>query len=70
MDGKSLLHNSMVVWGSCISDADRHNHSDLPVIVAGRGGGKFHPGVHRDLGQDTAMTAAAETMVPRNFQRC
>lgn len=56
VDGKSLLHNSMVVWGSCISDADRHNHSDLPVIVAGHGGGKFHPGVCRDLGSDTAMT--------------
>jgi len=55
-DGKSLLHNSMVVWGSSISDPDRHDHSDLPVIVAGNAGGKFQPGVHRELGQDTPMT--------------
>lgn len=56
VDGNSLLHNSMVVWGSGISDGNRHNHSDLPVIVAGRAGGSFHPGVCRDLGTNTAMT--------------
>ena len=37
-DGQSLLHNSMIVYGSGISDGDRHSHDDLPVIVAGHGG--------------------------------
>ncbi|MCH1922596.1 DUF1552 domain-containing protein, partial [Shewanella sp. A3A] len=41
VDGKSLLHNSMIVYGGCIGDGDRHNHDDLPIVVAGHGGGAF-----------------------------
>lgn len=41
----SLLDNSMIVYGSGISDGNRHNHADLPVILAGRGGG-LTPGSH------------------------
>ena len=48
-DGKSLLHNSMIVYGSGISDGDRHSHHDLPVIVGGNAGGAFTPGRHVDL---------------------
>jgi hypothetical protein len=37
-DGASnLLDHCMVVYGSCISDGDRHNHDDLPILVAGGG---------------------------------
>ena len=55
VDGKSLLHNSMVVWGSGLSDANRHAHNDLPIIVAGHAGGNWHPGRHRDLGRDVPL---------------
>jgi hypothetical protein len=55
-DGTSLLHNSMIVWGSCISDGNRHRHNDLPVILAGNAGGKFTTGQHIDVGQDVPMT--------------
>jgi hypothetical protein len=55
-DGGSLLDNSMVVYASGLSDPNRHNHDDLPVILAGRGGGVFHPGRHLNLGDDTPMT--------------
>ena len=41
IDGKSLLHNSMVVYGGAISDGNKHLHHDLPIVVAGAGGGKF-----------------------------
>jgi hypothetical protein len=54
-DGTSLLDNSMLVYGSGLSDGNRHNHSDLPVILAGKAGGAYHPGRHVKLG-DTAMT--------------
>jgi len=54
-DGKSLLHNSMVVWGSGLADPDRHRHSELPIIVAGQGGGAIKTGLHTDLGEDTPM---------------
>ena len=39
VDGNSLLHNSMIVYGGAIADGNRHSHDNLPVILAGRGGG-------------------------------
>ncbi len=45
-NGKTLLENSMVVYGSGISDGDRHNHDDLPILVAGNGGGRITTGRH------------------------
>lgn len=56
VDGKSLLHNSMIVYGSGISDGDRHSHDDLPVIVAGNAGGAFQPGRHVDLGEKVPLS--------------
>ena len=53
-DGKSLLHNSMIVWGSGLSDGHWHTHVDLPIVVAGNAGGKFQPGRHVDAG-DTPL---------------
>jgi BMFP domain-containing protein YqiC len=44
VDGKSLLHNSMIVYGSGNADGNRHTHDNLPVIVAGAGGGTLTPG--------------------------
>lgn len=40
----NLLHNSMVLYGSAISDGNRHSHDDLPIILAGRGGGTINSG--------------------------
>ncbi len=42
----TLLDQCMIVYGSGISDGDRHDHSDLPVLLAGRGGGTLSPGRH------------------------
>lgn len=36
--GGSLLDHSMILYGGGISDGDRHNHDDLPILLAGRGG--------------------------------
>lgn len=36
--GASLLDSTMVVFGGAIGDGDRHDHRNLPVIVAGGGG--------------------------------
>ena len=36
----------MIVYGSGISDGDRHNHDDLPILLAGKGGGTIKPGRH------------------------
>ncbi len=43
-DGKSLLHNSMIVYGSGNADGNRHSHTNLPLILAGAGGGTLTPG--------------------------
>ncbi|MDB4405959.1 DUF1552 domain-containing protein [bacterium] len=55
VDGNTLLHNSMIVWGSGLSDADRHSHDDLPIIVAGNAGGKFLTGRHLELPEKTPL---------------
>lgn len=44
VDGKSLLHNSRIVYGSGNADGNRHSHDNLPLILAGGGGGLLTPG--------------------------
>lgn len=44
VDGNSLLHNSMILYGSGNADGNRHTHYDLPIMVAGSGGGGFKTG--------------------------
>lgn len=42
----TLLDHCMIVYGSGIGDGDRHNHDDLPILLAGRGGGRIQAGRH------------------------
>lgn len=42
----SLLDHSMVVYGSSISEGNGHIHTNLPVVLAGRGDGSLKPGRH------------------------
>ncbi|HTB62616.1 MAG TPA: DUF1552 domain-containing protein, partial [Opitutales bacterium] len=44
VDGNSLLHNSMIMYGTGIADGNKHNHANLPIILAGSGGGTLTPG--------------------------
>ena len=46
----------MLVYGAGISDGDRHNHDDLPILLAGRGGGTIKPGRHVVYPNQTPMT--------------
>ena len=64
-DGSSVLDNSMVVYGSAISDGNRHNHDDLPIVVAGGGGGTLSPGRHVDFGRDVPMANLYLSMLDR-----
>ncbi len=41
---RPLLDQTMLVHGGCLSDPNKHLHSDLPIILAGRGGGALQPG--------------------------
>lgn len=42
--GGSLLDHSMVLYGSGISDGNRHSHGDLPIVLAGSASGKIPTG--------------------------
>ena len=44
VDGKSLLENSMILYGSGNADGNNHTHVNLPIILAGSGGGTLTPG--------------------------
>jgi hypothetical protein len=44
VDGRSLLHNSMILYGSGNADGNRHTHNNLPVLLAGAAGGRIIPG--------------------------
>lgn len=43
-DGHSMLDNSMIVYGGAIADGNRHTHENLPLILAGGGGGRLETG--------------------------
>jgi hypothetical protein len=53
-DGSSLLDNSMIVFGSGNADANRHTHSNLPILLAGGGGGTLAGGRFVDHGSQPA----------------
>lgn len=42
----TVLDNTIALFGSDISDGNRHNHDDMPVLLAGRGGGYVDAGRH------------------------
>lgn len=52
----TLLDNSMVLYGSSISDGNRHEHLNLPTFLAGHGGGKIKGGRHLRATKGTPMT--------------
>lgn len=39
--GRSLLENSLIMYGSSIKDGNTHQEEDLPLLLAGQGGGAF-----------------------------
>jgi len=45
-EGAPLLDSCSVFFSSEISDGNRHNHDDMPVILAGKGNGEFTTGRH------------------------
>lgn len=51
----SLLDHCMIVYGGAIRDGNRHDHHDLPVLLAGRGGGAITPGLHTKFETETPL---------------
>lgn len=63
--GGTLLDNVMLVYGSGIGDGDRHNHNDLPILLAGRGGGTLKAGRHLKYPKDTPLNNLYLSMLDR-----
>lgn len=61
----TLLDRSMVVFGSAIADGNRHNHDDLPVILAGGGAGTLSPGRNIRTAAGTPMCNLFVSMLRR-----
>lgn len=51
----TVLDNSMILYGSALADGDRHEHENLPLLMAGRGGGRIVPGRHLRYASETPM---------------
>ena len=64
VDGHSLLHNSQIVYGSGNADGNRHTHANLPVILAGHGGGTLNPGRYSKF-NDEPVTNLFLNMIDR-----
>ena len=62
---RTLLDNCMIVYGAGIGDGNRHNHDDLPILLAGGGGGTFKPGRHQRLSRETPLTNLYLAMLDR-----
>jgi hypothetical protein len=61
----TLLDNCMVAYGSAIGDGNRHNHDDLPVLLAGRGGGSLKTGRHIRVERETPINNLWLAMLDR-----
>ncbi len=61
----TLLDNSMIVYGSGLGDGNRHRHDDLPIILAGRGGGTIQSGRHIRYEQETPLNNLFLAMLHR-----
>jgi hypothetical protein len=52
----NLLDHSLILYGSGMSNSNVHNHSPLPVLVAGGGAGKLKGGRHLKYPENTPMS--------------
>jgi Protein of unknown function (DUF1552) len=52
----SLLDHSMVLYGSAMSDGNKHNHDPLPVLLAGGASGQLKGGRHLRYAEHTTMS--------------
>ena len=59
----NLLDHSLVLFGSGMSDSNQHNHSPLPMVLAGNASGTVKGGRHIRLPQTTTHSNLLLTML-------
>jgi len=60
---KTLLDNSMVMFTSDLRDGNRHSPRNLPIILAGKGGGKIKTGQNLIFEKETPLANLYTTML-------
>ncbi len=61
----TLLDHSMIAYGSGNSDGNRHNHDDLPILLAGGGCGTLKTGRHVRYPKETPLNNLWLSMLTR-----
>ena len=64
-DGVSVLERSMIVYGSSIADGDEHGEKDLPILLAGGGGGTMETGRYLRPARSTSLSRLHLGMMQR-----
>jgi hypothetical protein len=64
-DGATLLDNSMVLFGSCMRDGNAHDPRNLPLLLAGKGGGTIATGRHLVYEKNTPLCNLYTAMLDR-----
>ncbi len=52
----TLLDHCLITFGSAMGDGRKHDHDQLPVVVAGHAGGKIETGLCLTLKSETPMS--------------
>ncbi len=60
---RTLLDNSMILFGSGLRDGNRHSPYDLPIVLAGSGGGKLQTGQNLRYEDKTPLSNLYHTML-------
>ena len=61
----TLLDQSLILFGSGMGNPDIHNHVDLPIVVAGGGGGTHRGGRHIRYSDPTPLANLHLTMLDK-----
>ncbi len=61
----TLLDSVMILYGSGMSDGNRHNHHDLPTLLVGGAAGQIQGGRHIRVEADTPNTNLFLTMLDK-----
>ena len=61
----TLLDNCMIAYGSGNSDGNRHTHDNLPMLLAGKGGGTIKTGRHIRYPKETPLNNLWLAMLDR-----
>ena len=63
VDGASLLDHCAIAYGSDVGDGRNHNQWDMPMVLAGGGGGAFKPGRHVAADKKTPLANVYVSML-------